>query len=191
MRGAHITYWPAGGGRGQNPCRTGLAQGLDLCLKYGPRAPWSQFYTSLGRLYVPREVDLADKRGERSDPSLSARSTSLGTYSLPRDVLNSELSARVPYFKHRSSPWARPVRQGFCPRPPPAGQYVLYAPLAVYRISGMLYYCITATITKTPFFLVLTRKTLKNPEKYSEQLLFYCCCIHLLSFARNLRYCGF
>ena len=36
--------------------------------------------------------------------------------------------------------WARPVRQGFCPRPPPAGQYVLYTPLTVYRISGMLYY---------------------------------------------------
>ena len=53
MRGVYITYWPAGGGRGQNPCRTGLAQGLDLCLKYGPRALCSQFYMSQGRLYVP------------------------------------------------------------------------------------------------------------------------------------------
>ena len=29
--------------------------------KYGPRVLWSQFYMSLGSLYVPREVDLADK----------------------------------------------------------------------------------------------------------------------------------
>ena len=29
--------------------------------KYGPRALWSEFYMSLGSLYVPREVDLADK----------------------------------------------------------------------------------------------------------------------------------
>ena len=66
------SHWPAG----HNLCRpaayyTGnytaviqhstVMEGLDLCLKYGPRAPWSQFYMSLGRLYVPREVDLADK----------------------------------------------------------------------------------------------------------------------------------
>ena len=38
--------------------------------------------THVRMLYVPREVDLADGRGERSDPSLSARSTSLGTYSI-------------------------------------------------------------------------------------------------------------
>ena len=63
------TYWPAGGGRGQNPCRTGLAQGLDLCLKYGPRALCSQFYMSQGRLYVPREVDLADKTRVAALPS--------------------------------------------------------------------------------------------------------------------------
>ena len=37
--------------------------------------------THVRMLYVPREVDLADGQGERSDPSLSARSTSLGTYS--------------------------------------------------------------------------------------------------------------
>ena len=35
------------------------------------------------------------------------------------------LFLRGPYFKQRSSPWARPVRQGFCPRPPPAGQCVI------------------------------------------------------------------
>ena len=69
MRGVYITYWPAGGGRGQNPCRTGLAQGLDLCLKYGPRALCSQFYMSQGRLYVPREVDLADKTRVAALPS--------------------------------------------------------------------------------------------------------------------------
>ena len=38
--------------------------------------------TQVRMLYVPREVDLADGQGERSDPSLSARSTSLGTYSI-------------------------------------------------------------------------------------------------------------
>ena len=38
--------------------------------------------THVRMLYVPREVDLADGRGERSDPSSSARSTSLGTYSI-------------------------------------------------------------------------------------------------------------
>ena len=47
------TYWPAGGGRGQNPSRTGLAQGLTLCLKYGPHELSSECYTSLGSLYVP------------------------------------------------------------------------------------------------------------------------------------------
>ena len=66
----HITYWPAGGRRGQNPCRTGLAQGLDLCLKYGPRALCSQFYMSQGMLYVPREVDLADKTRVAATPIL-------------------------------------------------------------------------------------------------------------------------
>merc|ERR1712055_938744 len=76
------TYWPAGGGRGQNPSRTGVAQGLDLCLKYGPRELRSECYTSLGRLYVPREVDLADRLGSLRSPRLSARSTSLETYSL-------------------------------------------------------------------------------------------------------------
>ena len=45
--GEYNTYWSAGGGRGQNPCRTGLAQGLDLCLKYG---------TQFRMLYVPREA---------------------------------------------------------------------------------------------------------------------------------------
>ena len=29
--------------------------------KYGPRVLWPQFYMSQGRLYVSREVDLADK----------------------------------------------------------------------------------------------------------------------------------
>ena len=85
--------------------------------KYVPRALWSQFYMSQGRLYVPREVDLADKTRGAQRPE-----------SCPPGQ---------PYFKHRSSPWARPVRQGFCPRPPPAGQYVIYTPLTVYRISGI------------------------------------------------------
>ena len=67
--GEYNTYWPAGGGRGQNPSRTGLAQGLDLCLKYGPRELRSECYTSLGRLYVPREVDLADKTRVAALPS--------------------------------------------------------------------------------------------------------------------------
>ena len=87
MRGVYITYWPAGGGRGQNPCRTGLAQGLDLCLKYGPRALCSQFYMSQGRLYVPREVDLADKTRVAALPSSCppgqpplGHIASLGTY---------------------------------------------------------------------------------------------------------------
>ena len=87
MRGVYITYWPAGGGRGQNPCRTGLAQGLDLCLKYGPRALCSQFYMSQGRLYVPREVDLADKTRVAALPSSCppgqpplGHLASLGTY---------------------------------------------------------------------------------------------------------------
>ena len=51
---------------------------------------------------------------------------------------NPENTGRI--FSTGRALWARPVRQGFCPRPPPAGQYVLYAPLTVYRISGMLYY---------------------------------------------------
>ena len=87
MRGVYITYWPAGGRRGQNPCRTGLAQGLDLCLKYGPRALCSQFYMSQGRLYVPREVDLADKTRVAALPSSCppgqpplGHIASLGTY---------------------------------------------------------------------------------------------------------------
>ena len=87
MRGAYNTYWPAGGGQGQNPCRTGLAQGLDLCLKYGPRALCSQFYMSQGRLYVPREVDLADKTRVAALPSSCppgqpplGHIASLGTY---------------------------------------------------------------------------------------------------------------
>ena len=57
---------------------------------------------------------------------------SLGTY---------KIVTRVPAGRILSTGralWARPVRQGFCPRLPPAGQYVLYAPLTVYRISGML-----------------------------------------------------
>ena len=138
MRGVYITYWPAGGGRGQNPCRTGLAQGLELCLKYGPRALCSQFYMSQGRLYVPREVDLADKTRVAALPSSCPPGQpplghigSLGTY---------RIVTRVPAGRILSTGralWARPVRQGFCPRPPPAGQYVLYAPLTVYRISGM------------------------------------------------------
>ena len=33
--------------------------------KSGPRALCSQFYRSLGRLYIPREVDLAAKTRER------------------------------------------------------------------------------------------------------------------------------
>ena len=56
MRGVYITYWPAGGGRGQNPCRTGLVQGLDLCLKYGPRALCSQFYMSQGTYRIVDRV---------------------------------------------------------------------------------------------------------------------------------------
>ena len=31
----------------------------------------------------------------------------------------------------------RAVFSVFCPRPPPAGQYVIYTPLTVYRISGI------------------------------------------------------
>ena len=106
--------------------------------KYGPRALWSQFYMSLGSLYVPREVDLADKtrgaqRPESCPPGqpLEGHIGSLGTY---------RIVTRVPLGRILSTGralWARPVRQGFCPRPPPAGQYVLYAPLTVYRISGM------------------------------------------------------
>ena len=85
-----MTYWPAGGGRGQNPENT--AQGH------------------------------------------SGHIGSIGTY---------RIVTRVPAARNLSTGralWARPVRQGFCPRPPPAGQYVLYSPLTVYRISGMLYY---------------------------------------------------
>ena len=107
--------------------------------KYSTRALWQYRFLSLGRLHVPREVDLADKTRDRSDLSMSARSASLGTYSLPKDIKNFELSARVLYFKHRSRPRARPVWQRFCSCPPPAGQYELYTPLIVYRISRMLY----------------------------------------------------
>ena len=85
--------------------------------KYDPRAHWS-----LGSLR-------------------SARSTYLGTYRLPLGTFR--IVTRVPAGRILSTGralWARPVRQGFCPRPPPAGQYVLYTPLTVYRISGMLYY---------------------------------------------------
>ena len=108
--------------------------------KYGPRALWSKFYMSLGSLYVPREVDLADKtRGAQRPESCppgqppEGHIGSLGTY---------RIVTRVPAGRILSTGralWARPVRQGFCPRPPPAGQYVLYTPLTVYRISGMLY----------------------------------------------------
>ena len=66
--------------RGQNPSRTGLAQGLDLCLKYGPRELRSECYTSLGSLYVPREVDLADRLGSLRSPRLVRQ------VNLPRDV---------------------------------------------------------------------------------------------------------
>ena len=93
---------------------------------------------SLGSLYVPREVDLADKtRGAQRPESCppgqppEGHIGSLGTY---------RIMTRVPAGRILSTGralWARPVRQGFCPRPPPAGQYVLYAPLTVYRISGM------------------------------------------------------
>ena len=109
--------------------------------KYGPRELRSECYTSLGRLYVPREVDLADKtRGAQRPESCppgqppEGHIGSLGTY---------RIVTRVPAGRILSTGralWARPVRQGFCPRPPPAGQYVLYTPLTVYRISGMLYY---------------------------------------------------
>ena len=70
-----MTYWPAGGGRGQNPCRTGLAQRARPVLKLRPAG------TLVTILYVPREPICPE------------------------------------------CPWA--VFSGFCPRPPPAGQYVL------------------------------------------------------------------
>ena len=125
MRGVYITYWPAGGGRGQNPCRTGLAQGLDLCLKYGPRALCSQFYMSQGRLYVPREVDLADKTRVAALPSSCppgqpplGHIASLGTYRIVTRVplgrifriLSSSASSR-PICLSVDSQLLNPVRE--------------------------------------------------------------------------------
>ena len=92
-----MTYWPAGGRRGQNPENT--AQGHSCHNSICPKGA-----------YMSHMLAWRTRREERSDPSLVC-------------------SALGPYF----------VRQGFCPRPPPAGQYVLYAPLTVFRISGMLY----------------------------------------------------
>ena len=84
--------------------------------KYGPRALWSQFYMSLGSLYVPREVDLADKtRGAQRPESCppgqppEGHIGSLGTY---------RIVTRVPAGRILSTGralWARPVRQGFWP----------------------------------------------------------------------------
>ena len=96
-------------------------------------------------LYVPR-VNAASLRS----PRLPARSTSPGKYSLMREVQNSELSARVPYFKHRSSPW-----RGFCPHPPPAVQYVLFlqdqwkAVLPLGRIDACKSYIVLGTYQMT------------------------------------------
>ena len=101
--GEYNTYWPAGGGRGQNPSRTGLAQGLDLYLKYGPRALRSECYTSLGRLTW------------RTDSGRCAP--------LVRPPGQPPLG-RIAFWPE--CPWA--VFSGFCPRPPPAGQYVLIYP---------------------------------------------------------------
>ena len=98
--GEYNTYWPAGGGRRQNLSRTGLAQGLNLYLKYGPRELMSECYTSQGRLTW------------RTDSGRCAP--------LVRPPGQPPLG-RIAFW--HEFPWA--VFSGFCPRPPPAGQYVL------------------------------------------------------------------